>query len=159
MRYEHLAQINDPRLAVVEPLTAAQLWQGLVRRVEHAVEFSLALERCIVLERREEAGTIVLERALDFGVYEVRDTVVLVPEQTVEIVVHPDPRWPSARMHTHIETPAPGALFVRFIYDWQEPADTPPDPNVHQARCQAYRAADLDAVRHIRALAAAGALG
>ena len=159
MRYEHLAQINDPQLAFVERLTVSQVWRGLVRRIEHAVEFSLALERCVVLERRVAPGAITLERALDFGVYEVRDTVTLVPEHSIDIQVHPDPRWPAARMRTQIEAPTPDSLFLRFIYDW-EASDAPAtDPGVHEARRQAYRASDLDAVRRIRELAAAGELG
>ena len=34
MRYEHLVQINDPLMPLLDTLTRNQLWQGLVLRAE-----------------------------------------------------------------------------------------------------------------------------
>ena len=33
MHYEHLIQINDPGNPMVEPMTRAELWRGIERRV------------------------------------------------------------------------------------------------------------------------------
>jgi hypothetical protein len=44
LRFEHLVEINDPANPTLEPLTADQLWQGLVLRAESPELFMLGLD-------------------------------------------------------------------------------------------------------------------
>ncbi|MGV1121985.1 AtaL-like protein, partial [Xanthomonas translucens] len=63
----------------MQPLTRAQLWEGLVLRAEQPQLFVIGLERCEILER---TGT-TLERELHFGNVVVRDSVTLTPDESV----------------------------------------------------------------------------
>ena len=51
MRFEHLVQINDPLMPLLEPLSREQLWRGLVRRAEEPTRFVLGLEAMLSLYR------------------------------------------------------------------------------------------------------------
>lgn len=59
-----------------------------------------------------------------------------------------------------IETPAPGALLVRFIYETTLPeTDASGDDRYSEIVKSAYHEADLDTVRKIREIAHSGRLG
>lgn len=79
MRFEHLVEINDPGNPTLEPLTAEQLWQGLVLRAESPELFVLGLERAEVLAR----GDGWLDRVLHFGQATIQDRVVFEPRRAV----------------------------------------------------------------------------
>ena len=51
MKFEHLVQINDPLMPLLDPLTRSQVWRGLVRRAEDPVPFILGLDDCRILAR------------------------------------------------------------------------------------------------------------
>lgn len=157
MHFEHLVQINDPQLPLLEPLSRAQLWRGLVRRAEQPEEFVLALDSCHIVGRRNEGELTVLERNLDFGPFQVRDTVTLRPQSEVSTLAEGTERWPKSRMCIAIEEPEPAALFLRFTYEWAEDAAVgEADAMAQDLRKQAYLSADLDTVARIRELAQAG---
>lgn len=159
MHFEHLVQINDPQLPVLEPLSRGQLWRGLVRRAEQPEEFVIALESCQIVGRREEGAATVLERTLDFGPFQVRDTVTMQPLVEVATLAPRTERWPESRMRIRIEEPAPEALFLRFTYEWADDGkDSELDAMTLELRKQAYVSADLDTVSRIRELAQAGLL-
>lgn len=159
MHFEHLVQINDPLMPLLDPLTRAQLWRGLVRRAERPTEFVLALDSCSILGRREHGATTTLERDLDFGPFRVRDTVTLHARGEVSTTAEATERWPRSRLTIRIEEPEREALFLRFIYEWEgDPPGSALDEATLQIRQQAYLSADMDTVQRIRELAAAGLL-
>ncbi len=159
MHFEHLVQINDPQVPLLDPLTRAQLWRGLVRRAEQPTEFVLALDSCHIVGRRTDGDATVLERNLDFGPFQVRDIVTLRPEHEVHTLAERTERWPTSRMSIRIEEPVPDALFLRFAYEWDDDAPMGElDAMALELRQQAYLSSDLDTVQRIRELAQAGLL-
>ena len=77
---EHLIQINDPLMPLLDTLTREQLWRGLVMRAEEPTQFMLGLEVATIHSRREIGDEIELIRTLDFGSFKVNDRVLLLPQ-------------------------------------------------------------------------------
>ncbi|MGB2817312.1 MAG: AtaL-like protein [Burkholderiaceae bacterium] len=160
MRYEHLVQINDPLMPLLDTLTRNQLWQGLVLRAEEPTQFVLGLENATIHSHEVRDGVHELTRTLDFGSFQVEDRVRLVRDHRSEIHTQAGPTWPASRLTIMIEEPQPELLFLRFLYESDEPlGETERDPIVVALREQAYESADLDTVVRIRALAEQGVLG
>lgn len=164
MRFEHLIEINDPLMPLLTPLTRAQLWRGLVRRAEQPTEFVMGLEGYAVRSRGETASGAWLERRLDFGNFAVEDRVELTPMTDSFTRAAAGPGWPASTLAIRIEEPQPEALYLRFVYEFDDGAANDADVGVEAAqtlalRRQAYYSADLDTVQRIRELAEAGALG
>lgn len=159
MRYEHLIQINDPLMPLLDTLTRDQLWRGLVLRAEEPTQFVLGLEIATIHSRRDFGGKIELTRTLDFGSFKVNDHVRLLPQHRSEIHTRRGPTWPASRMTITIEEPQPELLFLRFVYELDETAGGDELDDVTMTlRKQAYERADLDTVARIRALAESGLL-
>jgi hypothetical protein len=158
MRYEHLVQINDPLMPLLDTLTRNQLWQGLVLRAEEPTQFVLGLEKATIHTREVRGGALELTRTLDFGSFRVEDHVRLVRDRGSEIHTKAGPTWPASRLTITIEEPEPELLFLRFVYESDEPSEAA-DPVIARLREQAYESADLDTVVRIRALAEEGLLG
>jgi hypothetical protein len=165
MRFEHLIQINDPLMPLLDPITRAQLWRGLVRRAEEPTLFVLGLESAVI-HGRTDAGDQI-ERTLDFGNFQVRDRVVLRSMESSQTRVDACERFPSSRLTIAIEEPQPELLFLRFVYEFDDPESAgeihapagDADATTEGLRREAYRTADLDTVARIRDLALAGELG
>lgn len=155
MRYEHLIQINDPLMPLLDTLTRDQLWRGLVLRAEQPTQFVLGLEIATIHSRRACGAEIELIRTLDFGSFQVNDRVRLLPPHRTEIHTAAGPTWPSSRMTIEIEEPQTELLFLRFIYESDDAAGKLDSVTV-ALRDQAYELADLDTVARIRALAEEG---
>jgi hypothetical protein len=160
MHFEHLIQINDPRLALVDFLSRQQLWLGLVHRGRSPAGFARGLEGSTVDSEHRDAGVTTLNRTLDFGTFRVRDQVRLVEGSHIVITAAATEQWPQSTLSITIEEPAPELLFLRFIYESPD-ADfgQPEDRLVAELRRQAYEQSDIDTVVRIRELAASGALG
>jgi hypothetical protein len=168
MNFEHLVEINDPLMTLLDPLTREQLWRGLVRRAEDPVRFVLGLERAELLGRVAlPGGGESIERLLDFGGgFQVRDRVELTPLVGSVTTVAASRHHGASRLSITIEEPRPERLVLRFVYEQPPTADgadpgapvEPLDAQIRALRDEAYRAADLDTVVAIRELAAAGAL-
>lgn len=157
MRYEHLVQINDPLMPLLDALTRGQLWRGLVLRAEDPTQFVLGLETATIHSRRDLGDEVELVRTLDFGSFKVNDRVRLVPKQRSEIHTGAGPTWPASRMTIEIEEPQPELLFLRFLYEADEAVgDGELGAVATTLREQAYERADLDTVARIRALAEDG---
>ena len=160
MRFEHLIQINDPLMPLLDTLTREQLWRGLVMRAEEPTQFVLGLEVATIHSRRtvgDGGGEVELVRTLDFGSFRVDDRVRLLPQSRSEIHISAGPTWPASRMSIEIEEPQPELLFLRFLYESDETAGAGELDDVTTAlRQQAYERADLDTVARIRALAEDG---
>jgi len=160
VHFEHLVQINDPRLALVEFLSREQLWLGLVHRGRAPMGFSRGLEGSTVDSEHQSADVTTLTRTLDFGSFRVRDEVRLVEGSHIVITAAATDQWPESRLSITIEEPAPELLFLRFVYESPDvDFDQPEGRLVADLRRQAYEQSDIDTVVHIRELAARGALG
>lgn len=160
MRFEHLVQINDPRIPRLDPLTREQLWRGLVRRAEEPTLFVLALEGATLHAREQLGDAVELVRTLDFGAFTVDDRVRLYPLDRTETRTAATSRWPASRLTIRIEEPEPEALFLRFTYESDEAeAEGGLDAVAATLRKRAYESADLDTVQRIRELAQRGELG
>lgn len=159
MRYEHLVQINDPLMPLLDTLTRNQLWQGLMLRAEEPTQFVLGLEGATIHSHEVNGPVHELTRTLDFGSFRVEDRVRLVRDHGSEIQTRAGPTWPASRLTITIEEPEPELLFLRFVYESDESGDAGLDPVVARLREQAYQSADLDTVVRIRALAEQGVLG
>jgi Domain of unknown function (DUF1857) len=160
MRYEHLVQINDPLMPLLDTLTRNQVWQGLMVRAEDPTQFVLGLEGASIHSHEVHGDVHELTRTLDFGSFRVEDRVRLVRDRSSEVRTEAGPTWPASRLTITIEEPRPELLFLRFVYESDEAAgDDERDPVIIGLREQAYERADLDTVVRIRALAEQGLLG
>ena len=153
MKFEHLIQINDPHNPLIPPLSRRQVWRVLLHRVEDPVPFLPGLETCLIFERHADA----LLRQLDFGQAVIRDRVTLIEGQWVRFEIQPSPGHPGGSLTITIEEPEPAFLFLRFAY--HTTLATRPDSEdrayVEYVK-SAYHQSDVDCVRLIRTLAAAG---
>ena len=153
MKFEHLVEINDPLNPRMFVLSRLQLWRGLVRRVEDPLRFIYGLDECTLGER----GVDFVDRALRFGGRRIRDRVKFRPGEATDYEVPAGSDYPASRLQIRIEEPAPGRLYLRFLYEVADEA-APPDETTAELRKQAYFAADLDTVNRIRQLAEQGQL-
>lgn len=153
MKFEHLVEINDPNDPQVAPLGRAQLWRGLVLRVENPLGFIYGLDECTLGER----GVDFVDRTLRFGGRHIRDRVRFLPQETTDYHIPAGPDYPASHLQIRIEEPAPGRLYLRFLYEIAD-GSGPQDETTAELRKQAYFAADLDTVSRIRELAKQGQL-
>jgi len=154
MRFEHLIQLNDPLMPLLDLLTREQVWRGLVLRAHDPVFFVMGLESCVIHSTLVDGPVETITRTLDFGPFQVNDSVTLTHEQEVDVQVPATDKWPRSRAIIRIEEPEPEALFLRFIYecDDQTEQETALDEQTREIRQQAYVASDLDTVQRIREL-------
>ena len=156
MKFAHLIEINDPLNPLIEPLSRAQLWRGLVLRAEAPTTFVPYLDRCDILDKSAWA----LSRELHYGDLVVRDRVTFLPQQQVVYEVPPQKDIPASRLTMTIEEPEPEIFFVRFEYDDSaDDADAGADAFYNEFRRSAYQESDIDTIRTIRQLAQEGRLG
>jgi hypothetical protein len=160
MKFEHLVQINDPALPGVDWLTRQQLWLGLVARAWKPTRFILGLEEARVMQTSQQGNVTTLARVLDYGPFQIEDTIELHEEDRTETRIAANRFCGDSTLVISIEEPQKGELWLRFQYqvsdnstDQNEPAVQPAD--VNEIRKQAYRAADIDTVKMIRELALA----
>ena len=154
MKFEHLIQINDPKLPYIPPLTRQELWHGLVARAHTPALFILGMESCSIEKTETQAELTRLHRRLNYGAFELEDTVELVHMSHTVTLVKASHICPESRMRIRIEEPEAGALFLRFSYEWasdESAADF--NSTVEGLRKQAYINADVDTVQKIRELA------
>ena len=155
MNFEHLIQINDPENPLIAPLNRAQIWEGLVHRIENPMPFLPGLESCTILERQ---GNELL-RELNFGPAVIQDRVTLAEAQWVRFDIQPSPTHPGGSLTITIEEPQPAFLFLRFAYRTTLASDPNSEERAYIEYVKsAYHQSDVDCVRLIRTLAAEGAL-
>jgi hypothetical protein len=155
MKFSHLVIINDPLNPLIDPLTAQQVWRGLVLRAEKPEMFVPWLDACTITGRSENG----LERELRFGDVRIHDQVTFHPPVQVHYQVPAQKDIPLSSLSMRIEEPQQGVLIVRFDYadDSPETAGTAEDL-YNEFRRSAYEEADIDTIRLIRQLAAEGRL-
>jgi hypothetical protein len=155
MKFEHLIQINDPLNPLIDPLTRAQLWRGLVLRADSPKLFVPHLDECTIDERVPGS----FHRVLRYGELKVEDTVILSPMLEVRYQVPPQGEIAASTLVMTIEAPDEQQLFVRFVYDDGHPPSTDPASAMYDDfKRSAYHEADLDTIRIVRELAAQGRL-
>lgn len=148
MRFEHLVQVNDPQNPLVEPLTRAQLWQGLLLRAEQPAVFAENIEAARIVAR----GELSLARELDFGAFKVRDRVRLEPMQRMVIETEATEDCGIGVLTMSIEEPGAELLQLRFQYrlSRKRVEDAAQEAMYDQFLKSAYLEADRDCVRIIR---------
>jgi hypothetical protein len=110
-----------------------ELWRGLMRRVEAPQDFELGPDRCEV-----SAGADASERCrrIHFGSLRFDDRVRIEPQQRLVFTTAPREGTATVGLTIGIEEPAPGALFLRFVYEVEEP---PGGADIEQRALQRYR--------------------
>ncbi|WP_415036423.1 SRPBCC family protein [Azonexus sp.] len=154
MKFEHLIAINDPGNPLLQPMTRAQLWRGLEYRVDNPLPFSPGLRASTLLERSSTQA----KRLLDFGAVKLIDQVGLRLGEAVDFVIAPGPEHPGGSLCIRIEEPLPEALFLRFTYHTTLEQTHGEDAAYVDYVKAAYRDADIECVRTLRELQAAGLL-
>jgi hypothetical protein len=156
MKFAHLVEINDPLNPLIDPLSRAQLWRGLVMRAEEPLLFVYGLDSCRILEKGEQS----LKRELNFGSVLIRDRVSFFPAHQVRYDTEAQAMVAAASLTMTIEEPEPDRYYVRFEYDdGRVGTDAASDAYYEEFRHSAYVKADIDTVKVIRRLAAEGQLG
>ena len=156
MKFEHLIEVNDPLNPLMDTLSVDQLWKGLVLRAESPKLFVPHLDECVI----EEKGEHSFRRRLRYGKLVIEDRVVLQPMRVVTYEVAPQDEIPASSLTMTIESPNPGALWVRFRYEDSNDAATDEANKMYdEFRRSAYQESDIDTIHIIRELAAEGRLG
>ncbi|HEY1393775.1 MAG TPA: AtaL-like protein [Methylibium sp.] len=148
MRFEHLVQINDAGNPLVPTMTRAELWRGLLARAWTPERFPLGPDRCEL--RGGESVGLPLQRTVHFGGLALDDTVLAEPERSLRFEPAPREDMPKVVLTISIEEPAPGDLFLRFLYESPEVAANKHELDLQGLRQQAWLANDLDMVRTLR---------
>lgn len=155
MKFEHLVEINDLENPMIEVITRAQLWRGLVLRAESPKMFISYIDQCVITDRTEVAMT----REIQYGNLFVTDHVSMALNDYVHYQVPAQNEIPPSTLRMSIEEPEPDRLFVRFCY---EDAHTVEEDEANEMyddyRRSAYHEADVDTIRVIRELAEGGLL-
>lgn len=151
MKFEHLIEINNPADPRLEPLSRAQLWQGLVLRAEAPALFIPHLDSCTIVAR----STNTVSRRLKFGDLTINDHVHYTPLGRIRFQIPEQPEILASTLEITIEEPQPDRLFVRFTYEDTAPEEGP-EAFYHDFRRSAWRESDIDTIRIIREMAAQG---
>ena len=155
MKFEHLIEINDPLNPLIDTLTREQLWRGLVLRADSPKMFVPHLDEATIDER--DAGSF--RRKLRYGAVVIVDRVTLTPPQEVRYDVAAQGEITASSLTMTIEAPTEDTLYVRFRYDDGHDAATDQANAMYdEFRKSAYQEADIDTIRIVRELAAAGRL-
>ena len=155
MKFEHLIEINDPLNPLIDPLSRAQLWRGLVLHAESPRLFVPHLDECQISER-SDAG---FARSLRYGELVINDRVVLIPQLQVRYEVPAQQDISASSLVMTIEMPDEASLWVRFQYDDGHDAATDAANAMYdEFKKSAYQEADIDVIRLLRELAAEGRL-
>ena len=153
MKFNHLIEINDPMLPLVEMLTRHQLWQGLVLRMTQPKLFVPYLDRCEI-QPLPQGGW---RRTLEYGEVVICDEVTLLPERQIDVTVLPQNGMPASSLRMTIEAPHADTLFVRFAYADTDPVEAESAQAFYDKfRHSAYQEADIDTIRLIRQMAQDG---
>jgi hypothetical protein len=149
MKFEHLVEVNDFLNPLMDALSREALWSGLLRSAEQPRDFLPNLDHALVVARSGGG----LDRELHFGRTVIHDHVHVKPMEEIEIRSEPTPSIPAARRVMRIEEPAPGELFVRFLYERFPQGHPPVAPEYGIALRNAWLQADRDLIARIRHLA------
>jgi len=133
MRYEHLLQVTAPGDPAVPPMNRDELWRGLMRRVESPQDFELGPDRCEVAGGADASER---RRRIHFGSLRFDDHVRIEPAQRIVFATAPREGTATVGLTITVEEPSLGALFLRFVYEVEEP---PGGANIEDRALQRYR--------------------
>lgn len=153
LEFQHIIQINDPDDPQIPDMSRQQLWEGLVFRSKYPEHFTPTITSTI--EQYTDDGFV---RKLTFGQGQLRDRVILVDKEEIRTTPADDQQALFAQSITRIEEPAPGYLFVRFMYL----RDAPPASDgvdVAEYLKSAYVENDREAISLLRRFAIEGLPG
>ncbi len=155
MKFEHLIEINDPLNPLIDAISRAQLWRGLVLRADSPKLFVPHLDECVIDERDDTS----FRRRLRYGELVIVDRVHLAPPHQVRYEVMAQKDISASSLTMTIEAPTADTLFVRFQYDDGHDAATDAANAMYdEFRKSAYQEADIDTIRIVREMAAQGQL-
>lgn len=155
MKFEHLIEINDPLNPLIDTITRDQLWRGLVLRADSPKLFVPHLDECTIDER--VSGSF--RRCLRYGELRIVDRVILTALEQVRYEIEAQGEISASSLTMTIESPGEHTLYVRFKYDDGHDAATDAANAMYdEFRKSAYQEADIDTIRVLRELAAAGRL-
>ena len=153
MKFNHLVEINDPLLPLVDILTPHQLWQGFVLRMTQPERFVPYLDRCEI-QPLPGGGW---RRTLQYGELVICDEVTLQPERQIDVAVAAQNGMPASSLRVTIEAPHADSLFVRFAYEDVQTVEADSAQAFYDKfRHSAYQEADIDTIRLIRQMAQDG---
>jgi len=115
MRFEHIIEINSPQVTVqtvVPGFTRAQLWLGLMVRVQTPQRFPNGPESC----DWQETAPGVFARTLRFGQHVMQDEVQAVTQQSLQFTPQPHGETAPIRLTITIEEPQAKQMVLRFVY-------------------------------------------
>jgi hypothetical protein len=154
VKFEHLVQVNDLANPAQTNLTREEVWFGLLCRAEDPRPFLPGLERCVIVERRDD----LLVRQLHFGAAMIEDRVSFVELQWMRFESAATAEHAGGSLTISIEEPAPGDVFLRFQYATTLPEAASQDVQVAEIVRSAYHESDLDTLKVIRMIAESGRL-
>lgn len=155
MRFEHLLQVTDPADPRVPPMSRAELWRGLLRRVDAPQDFPMGPDRCSA--RRGAGGESERHRRIHFGSLVFEDHVQLEAERRIVFTPRPHEGAAPVRLTITLEEPAPALLCLRFVYEVQGELSAE-DRALQRYREQAWLEMDCEMLRTLREWLAAGTL-
>lgn len=143
MQFEHLVEVNDFNNGFVPHLTRAQLWKGLLRRIEEPHLFLEGVESVEVSKKSETQWL----RQMQLGILDVEEEITLVPLEKIICQATKNEAHGGGSLVITIEEPEQNSLFVRFAYH-TEHFDLE-DPLFEDFIKQAYLQTDIDTIRKI----------
>lgn len=147
LNFEHELIVNpDPAQS---PLTAAQLWQGLLWRARRPDHFLPGLQSVDILVDH----AFGMERQMDFGELQIRDRVILEPPDAAHFIVREGAGLAGSSLSIEI---LQGPLRLKFHY--QRPTVHARELNVNAFLQSAYQDADEQMLDKLRELANRGEL-
>jgi Domain of unknown function (DUF1857) len=148
MRFEHLIEINSPRAdvqGVVAAFTRAQLWQGLMARVQTPQRFPNGPDSCEGVQTASGA----IARTLHFGPHVFHDEVQVQPMEQLRFTPKSHGETAPIELTILIEEPQAGQMVLRFVY--VALAEQSPDEVFYNDyRHSAWLHNDRDMVRTLR---------
>lgn len=150
MDFEHVIQINDPRLPDAVVVDAAALWTALLRAAREPWRVRPELDTVEVRPISE----LCWRRTLGFGALEVIDEISadVASARITQRILAP-PTLAGGSRTVAIESPAPGHLILRFRY---HSPHVDADPQIGEDHRSAFRSAylqsDLTQVRLLRGI-------
>jgi len=148
MRFEHLIEINSAKATlqgVVLPFTRAQLWLGLMARVQTPERFPNGPDGCVW----QEAAPGLIRRTLRFGPHEMHDEVRVNEHSSLQFTPEAHGDTAPIQLTISIEEPQAGQMVLRFVYVALR-EQTPEEAYYSDYRHSAWLHNDRDMVRTLR---------
>jgi hypothetical protein len=149
LHHEHLVRINDPGNPVGQWLTREQLWEGL----RHTILAPQSIDASIDAAAIQQPQPNQLSREIRRGRVTTVDRVELEEQQCLTIHADATSAFAGSTLTIRIEEPAPGMLFVRFVYALHGLSSDHTDDEDAARRC-AYQQSDIERIRQARRFAA-----